>query len=308
MNIKTLDFFKIPEGVRIPYFGGKIYKYLSKKENEYIKKLPLSELSLYKGDEREEKIIVSLTTFPARINTVFYSIKSLMHQTVSPDRIILWLAETQFSFDSLPEQIKELCELGLEIRFVEDLKSHKKYHYALKEQQKNELVITYDDDIIYPEDSIERLYKTHLKYRDCIVCNRAAVAAAANGKLQSYSLWKIHSDIGVNTPSTMLFPSTGGGTLYPFGSVNEEAFNVDNMKETSFSADDLWMRFMSALNGTKIIKTRKNHRTFTVCDGSQTESLQVVNCLENGNNEAIEKLSARYPEALEKIVYGNSKG
>ena len=46
---------------------------------------------------------------------------------MKPDKIILWLADTQFSgMDSLPAELFGLQERGLTIRFCSDLKSHKK--------------------------------------------------------------------------------------------------------------------------------------------------------------------------------------
>lgn len=302
MKQKDLDFFKIPEGIRIPYLSGKIYDYISNIKRREIQELKLTDFKL-NTESRKEKIIVSLTTFPARIDTASYAIKSLFNQTMKPDKIILWLAKEQFSDFRFPDILQTLCDRGMEIRFCEDLKAHKKYYYALKNQTRNELVITYDDDIIYPEDSIEQLYQKHLLFPDCIICNRAQLSSEEKGRLTPYSTWKVNSSVGVDNPSMKLFPSTGGGTLYPYGSVNEETFNIEIMKEIAFSADDLWMRFMSALNGTSIIKTKKNHRTFTTIEKLQTESLQTLNCLGGENDRTIERLSNRYPLAL-KIILG----
>lgn len=304
MQIKTLDFFKLPEGLRVPFLSGRIYNFISKLERKQIRKLSIDKLSL-NDSPREKKIVVSLTSFPARIDCVGYAIKSLFNQTVKPDRIVLWLATEQFKNRELPELLEKLKEKRLEIRFCEDLKSHKKYYFALQEQRPDELVITYDDDLIYPENSIERLVNLHKKYPDCIITNRAQAAAVENGEFLPYSKWKVRSSIGVRMPSSILFSSTGGGTLYPYNSVNEEAFNVEKMKEIAFSADDLWMRFMSALNGTQIVKTVKNHKTFTVIDGSQTESLQVENCIGGANDEALNLLKQNYPEAFENIFSRN---
>ena len=301
MKQKDLDFFKIPEGIRIPYLGGKIYDYISNIKRKQIQELELTNFKL-NTESRKEKIIVSLTTFPARIDAASYAIKSLFNQTLKPDKIILWLAKEQFCDFQFPDILQALCDRGMEIRFCEDLKAHKKYYYALKNQKRNELVITYDDDIIYPEDSIEQLYQKHLFFPDCIICNRAQLSSEENGRLTSYSTWKVNSSVGVDNPSMKLFPSTGGGTLYPYGSVNEEAFNIKIIKEIAFSADDLWMRFMSALNGTPIIKTKKNHRTFTTIEKLQTESLQTLNCLGGENDRTIERLSKRYPKALKTIL------
>ncbi len=305
MKIKFLDYFKFPEGCRIPYVSGLFYRIISKIERKQIQRLKIDKFCLNDKKGRNEKIIVSLTSFPARINCVHLAIRSLMAQTCKPDKIILWLAKEQFTDKILPKLLTDLCEYGLEIRYCDDLRSHKKYYYALKEQQENELVITYDDDLIYPEDSIERLYKKHKQYPNCIVCNRAQESKIEDGKLCKYSTWKVLSNEGVKKPSTKLFPSTGGGTLYPFNAVSDEVFNKEVILNSAFSADDIWMRFMSAKAKTKIIKTRKHHKTFTTILGSQVESLQVENCLEGGNDKVIENLSTLYPEAVEFI---DSKG
>ena len=45
-----------------------------------------------------EEVIVSLTTFPARISTVWITIETIFRQEVMPDRIVLWLAKEQFPF------------------------------------------------------------------------------------------------------------------------------------------------------------------------------------------------------------------
>lgn len=81
---------------------------------------------------RDDSVIVSMTTFPARIGYVHLAIKSLLHQTVQPGKILLWLAKDQFRNVEIPEQLRALCAYGLEIRYCdEDLLAHKKYYYAM---------------------------------------------------------------------------------------------------------------------------------------------------------------------------------
>ena len=42
------------------------------------------------------RIIVSMTSYPARINTVHLAIRSLLAQKVLPDKIVLWLCKSDF--------------------------------------------------------------------------------------------------------------------------------------------------------------------------------------------------------------------
>ena len=57
-------------------------------------------------EPRKEKVIVSLTSFPARLNVVHYGIKALMCQTYKPDRIILWLTEEECKDIVIPSELE----------------------------------------------------------------------------------------------------------------------------------------------------------------------------------------------------------
>ncbi|MBQ2886366.1 MAG: hypothetical protein IJE43_21810 [Alphaproteobacteria bacterium] len=48
------------------------------------------------NDKINMKVIVSLTSYPARINIVHKTIESLLNQTYKADKVILYLAYEQF--------------------------------------------------------------------------------------------------------------------------------------------------------------------------------------------------------------------
>ena len=57
-------------------------------------------------NKRSQKVIVSLTSYPKRINTVWITIETLLRQSFKPDKIILWLATDQFDgIESLPTEL-----------------------------------------------------------------------------------------------------------------------------------------------------------------------------------------------------------
>ena len=115
--------------------------------------------------KREQKIIVSLTTFPKRIDSVWITIETLLRQTVKPDEVILWLAKQQFDdLNVLPQKLLDLQRRGLTIRFCDDLRSHKKYFYVMQEYPKD-IIVLVDDDMFYPKDTINKLIKMHKKYQ-----------------------------------------------------------------------------------------------------------------------------------------------
>lgn len=303
MNRNLTEWLKLPESFRIPYFGGKWYRFLQKLDNKAIQKETLSGYVL-NTEPREETVTASLTSFPARIEYVHLAIKSLMLQRYKPDRVVLWLAEEQFPDHKLPEQLTALTENGLEIYFVPDnLYGHKKHYDALLAQKENELVITYDDDIIYPPNSIEKLIKTHKKFPDCVVCNRAqAMAYDENGEMYNPGRWKILSDIGLRAPSSQLLPSNGGGCLYPFGAVKKELVDAEMIKKTALKADDLWVMFVCAESGTKVIKTCKYHKIFSVVTETQVVQLATANVLDGMYFERFNNLKNTFPTAYARIV------
>lgn len=301
MNRRVLEKIKIPETICIPVFGGLLYKYLSKKENKLIKSENLE--NALNTENRTTKVIVSMTSFPARIEYVHLALKSLVLQSYKADRIILWLAEEQFPNHKLPKKLLELQDYGVEIKWCEDLYGHKKYYYCLLNQKPDEVIITFDDDIIYPVDAIKRLMKKHEEFPESLVCERAqAIDYEKDGTLKNPGRWKTISNIGYKRPSYSLNPSPGGGCLIPYQGFATDAKNKDKIKELAYKNDDLWYMFMAAENKTKTIKTQKYHKPYTLISGSQTVQMATENVVGDRNKIIMNRLAEEYPEAYNRII------
>lgn len=299
--ILLCEWLKRTEGKHgFPYVGrirNNLAHYL---ENYYIKFVKIPEHPL-DNSIREKSVIVSLTTIPERIGIVYYAIKSLMLQTYPPNRIILWLAKEQFAEMELPKKLLFLQNTGLEIQFCNDIKPHKKYYFAMQEQG-NDLLLTYDDDLIYPPDSIEKLICWHEKYPDCIICNRAQILSLTNdGKLKSCTEWKVYSKEGWQYPSDKIMASTGGGCLYPPHCFGQRVFNLSDIKKCALRTDDLWMKTMALYYNVQIVKTTKEQKPFTVITHSQEVSLTALNDILKKNDESAIQLQKYFPEAFLKL-------
>src|SRR6056297_73800 len=87
-------------------------------------------------------LILSLTTYPARIDKIWMVIETLLDQTVKPDKIMLWLYEGEFpEKDNLPADLLKLEKRGVEIHFCnENLYPHKKYYYTMKKYPDTDLI------------------------------------------------------------------------------------------------------------------------------------------------------------------------
>lgn len=80
----------------------------------------------------------------------------MLHQTIKPDKIVLYLDKERLSDDLIPTELSMLRHNGLEIVYVEDLGPHTKYYYALQTYG-DCYVVTIDDDKLYSRTSISEL-------------------------------------------------------------------------------------------------------------------------------------------------------
>lgn len=212
---------------------------------------------------RSRNITVSLTSYPGRISYVHSVIENIAAQTLKPKRVLLWLAKPQFpnGNDDLPQNLLDCVNRGeVEVRWCdEDLRSHKKYFYTMQEYP-DDIVITVDDDLVYPSDMIFNLYQSYLAFPDCVSGMRVHVIGLdrKNKKIIDYSNWMKQYDRYILIPSTQFFATTGAGCLFPPGSVDSHAFNKEKIFEICPFADDIWINFMVLAKGVKTVCAVRN--------------------------------------------------
>lgn len=238
-------------------------------------------------EQRSKKIIVSLTSFMLRFESVFLTIESLLNQTLRPDKIILWLAEEEVTKKALSIKLTKLKMRGLEIRIAkENIKSYKKLIYALEEFP-NDLIITCDDDYLYPNWFLQDLYQSYQQYPDCISAYRCRMMSKkTDNQLTSYEQWSFARN---KRPSYRLFPTTGGGVLYFPNSLNQKV--MDRIfTQLCPTADDIWFKAMALLNGTKTVMVKEKSTDFTIIKvkNSQAETLWQTN--RDKNDQQLKKV------------------
>lgn len=238
----------------------------------------------------KENVIISLTSFPARMKSLPLVLESLLRQTVKADRIILWLADVQYpDKDSVSEKLKKFIDRGIEVRYCEDLRSHKKYYYTIKENP-SALVITVDDDILYPENMLQRLLETYTKWPNCIITQRAHKMTFDSIGLQPYDKWNQLAK-GCLGPDMYLCQTGGAGCLYPPGALDERVFNISLIKQLCPLADDLWMKTMSYIKGTKVILTGKDNPEILDVIGNKNNGLAKTNVEDSQNDKQLKAIT-----------------
>lgn len=254
-----------------------------------------------KVKEPIKNLVVSLTSYPARINFIHKTIESILFQTIEPEKIILVLATEEFpnKEKDLPKTVLDLIDKGLEILWSKNIKSYKKLIPVL-EKYPQKIIVTADDDIIYPQDWLERLYNAYRKNPRIVHCHRAhRVTFNKKNEIMSYKnwLWEIY---GVS-PSYNNFLTGGAGTLYPINSFYKDICKEEIFVKLCPNADDIWFWAMCVLNGTKINIIKDNYSILRYVDGTQKEGLYQININENQNDKQLKNILNFYPELLRKL-------
>ena len=192
-------------------------------------------------------------------NIVFYTLVSILRQKIQPSRIIMWLAKDEWNDDILPQRIKMLKNKGVEILYCEDIRSFKKLIPTLK-LCPNDSVLTVDDDIIYSNDTLNVVWREHLKNPKSIICLKALVPIIENGVPSHYIQWKA---LDVYNKGMSIFPIGCGGILYPPGSLHNDLIREELFMRLCPRADDIWFWFCGLLNNTDKIFVSKTHTDYS---------------------------------------------
>ena len=91
---------------------------------------------IFKTHSLPKRLIINLTSYPKRYSILHLSIKSLLNQSIIPEKVILWL--WRGDQESLPAKIRELEGEGLEIRLLEE--DWKSFNKSFLQMISNEIV------------------------------------------------------------------------------------------------------------------------------------------------------------------------
>ena len=291
---------RLSNGYRKVYIFGKMVFFYNKKrkilhiDKNKVSKLinKLKESGINTNNTRNPRIIVSLTSFPARIKDIHFTIYSLLTQSLKPDMVILWLGKDKFpnKEQDLPETLLQLQKHGLTIKWCKDIRSFTKLIPALKEYP-DDIIITVDDDIFYCPDTVEKLYESYLKNPEYIHCLRAhKVEFSSKGEILSYNKWK--KCIKTSEPSYSNFLTGVGGVLYPPHIFDDRIFDEKLFMKLAPRADDVWFWAMSVLCHIKTKVVNYNNKDISVSPErdlglNKEPTLWSQNMLSDGNDPQI---------------------
>jgi hypothetical protein len=256
-------------------------------------------------EKRNPKVIVSLTSYPARIPRIHYTIISLLKQTIKPDEIILWLGNEQFhnKNDDLPKELLKLQDHGLTIKYCKDIRSYKKLIPALHEYPED-IIVTADDDAVYKETWLKKLVDSYKQDKTSIHCHSAhRITLKQDGVPHNYLDWlgDYYNDQEKQGNNLNLQRGTFG-VLYPPHTLYKDILNEDLFMKLSPQGDDLWFWTMATLSGTKICVV-KDRDCLSVDLSALTyesimglEGLRSINVYQDYNDVQIKQIFDYYPQ------------
>ena len=221
--------------------------------------------------------VISLTSHPARFNTLNQTLNSLLTQRLIAKNIYLNIAQEDLG--KLPDSVKDLASSGLiKINTCENLGPGKKLIPTLK-LEKSLPIIVVDDDLIFETDLTLKLMIAHHLSPGTIIASRVhKIIHTPEGKISAYINWQKNYSLS-DGPSMDLFATSGAGTLYKAEFFHSDVTDEKAYTELAFHTDDLWWFIQSKRIGTKT-KRLPSQSILNYVDGTQETGLW-----NNGNKE-----------------------
>lgn len=254
--------------------------------------------------KRNVMVVASMTSYPERISFATLALKTVLSQTMKPDIVVLWLAESQFlnKEKDLPRELLELTEYGLTIRWCEDIGSYKKLIPSLK-CYPNDIIITLDDDICYAHDTIESLYSSYQNNPTNVHAHRCGKVCIRNDRIINIPTCYLYKE--KFNGASFYYRLTGhAGVLYPPNVFTKDVF--DGFYEKLPTHDDVWFWAMLVKNKIKIRQVKGYTESVYPIDGSQIFGL----CKKNNSkskvgmsiDRAYQVIVDHYPDVMQSLL------
>ena len=247
--------------------------------------------------------IISITSYHKRFDILYLTIESLINQNYAGNyQIVITLSEEDIDlYGGLPDNLASQLKRGVRlIRVKENIKSHKKAFY-ISDENNISPIITVDDDILYPHWWLSEILYAASSELDCVLAFRGHyIIRDDNNLILDYALWFNKSDdVSTPVPKCSFLPTGTSGVYYPVGSLKGLARTKNQFLELCPHADDLWLKYITTINGFKAKRIRPHNVHFLCSDLS--DSLHTVNVHNGGNDIQFRKI-IEYSEGFREKV------
>lgn len=212
---------------------------------------------------------------------------------------VLYLATEEFPRreENLPRELLNLRSERFEIRWTKNIRSYKKLIPALKDFP-DDIIITFDDDLLFRPELIERLLVGYRQHPEMIQCHRITnISFDAAGNVKT-------SHMPYDKPTYLNKLSGGAACLYPPHSLHEEVLRENKFMTLAPTSDDIWFWLMGVLNGRRVNVVENNLDTLNYIPGTQDVALSLIN--DQGEKfffKHLENILNAYPVLREILLY-----
>lgn len=249
-------------------------------------------------------LIIGITTISSRLDHIHSVVESLLNQDFPHDtyQVRLYLSKQPYLLDKgCPKITEHLSRLlyknshRFSLRYVKNIGPYRKIVPVLEDvygltsaQFYNTLIVTADDDTVYPPWWLWCLYENYLNHR-CVIGFRARAMVFEDTKLASYKKWSLNI---TDNPSVFNTPTGKDGVLYSPLNLYPMVRDIDSAKRCAPKADDLWLKANTLLAGVPsfIINNRLADEFPSVTGRESKVSLYTAFNKQGGNNDALTKI------------------
>lgn len=197
-------------------------------------------------------IVVSMTTFPERLECAVLAMECVIRQRCRMKAILLVLSRDQFQEGLLPRSLKRLQRRGVTLVFDDaDHRSFKKLIPALAIFS-DDRIVTLDDDFLYPKDWVAKLVEVSDAAPGAIIGHHGRVMELDAQDELHHATWRRAER---STSSDQLFLLGGAGTLYPANSLSPIVRDLKLAMSICPTEDDSWFFGCSVLAGSQRLTT-----------------------------------------------------
>jgi hypothetical protein len=279
-------FFDVARGLRRSGYPHRVHQALLRFAGRIRDLGHFVPISRMRPSDPTDGLVVSVTSFPDRISRVALTLESIHRQTVTPERVVLVLASSQFANRRLPLSLRvQLARPNVELLWVsEDTRSYKKL-VPVRLRYPEATIVTIDDDVIYHRHFLAELVAASERNPASIIGHRGWELRVADGTLSPYAAAR---PAHPNSPHERVLLTGVGGILYPPRSLPVGLLADPVAQQLCPTADDVWFWALARVAGTR-----------TLCLGSHSSvyraitslmfgaSLQAVNNELGGNDRQI---------------------
>ena len=252
------------------------------------------------------KLIASLTTYPKRFEYLVRAIHGIVSQTYYDrvDRFYINIDDNLSEEDYRRYNSLKRIDSKIEIKVCPaKWRACNKLIWVYKDHP-DDVIVCFDDDKIYPKETIERLYSEWERHRDCIVAYEInPIQRRPDGKiyyLNSIDAKLLQVEYGKYLSNACLFPPNA---------FTDMLFDYDAMMHiTNGDNDELWFWIVSTLKGVPCVGLDYTF-SLSIDEGVQLCHMESDLTNVNAKPEVIEgynvRVNEKYGDALNEVLMKN---